>query len=237
MAVGAERFVLGGEDALNGAHQRAALARQVGVDFAFEVGFEQVARTYADAQRHHALEGAARGVLEDRIARIESPALQEHAPQRGARTFGGDQDHVHAGRGHDACAFLVGDAEAVREVERLARREVFFDGGPYGDLARVGQQVLDDRCALGGLFDAEERLARLPAVGDGLLPALAALALADDDVQAVVPEVERLPRTLHAVADDGDGFVFQDFAGLLQGELLARNNIFFDSAEIDLCHN
>lgn len=46
-----------------------------------------------------------------------------------------------------------------------------------------------------------------------------------------------LPRTLHAVADDGDGFVFQDFAGFLQGELLARNNIFFDSAEIDLCHN
>ena len=45
------------------------------------------------------------------------------------------------------------------------------------------------------------------------------------------------PRTLHAVADDGDGFVFQDFAGFLQGELLARNNIFFDSAEIDLCHN
>ena len=124
-----------------------------------------------------ALEGAARGFLEDRIARIQSPALQEHASQRGARTFGGDQDHVHAGRGYDARALLVGDAEAVREVERLARREVFFDGGPYGDLTRVGQQVLDDRRALGGLFDAEERFARLPAVGDGLLPALAALAL------------------------------------------------------------
>ena len=61
--------------------------------------------------------------------------------------------------------------------------------------------------------------------------------LSDDDVEPVVLEVERLPRTLHAVADDGDGFVFQDFAGFLQGELLARNNIFFDSAEIDLCHN
>ena len=235
--MGAQRVVLGRENTLDGTHQRAALARQVGVNLPLEVGFEQVARTYADAQRHHAFECAPRGVLEYGVARIQAAALDEHAAQRSPRAFRGDQDHVYIGRRHDARALLVGDAEAVREVERLARREVLFDGGPYGDLTRVGQQVLDDRRALGGLFDAEERLARLPAVGDGLLPALAALALAHDDVQAVVPEVERLPRTLHAVADDGDGFVFQDFAGFLQGELLARNNIFFDSAEIDLCHN
>ena len=127
MSVGAQRVVLGGEDALNGAHQRAALARKVGVDLAFEIGLEEVSRADADAQRHHAFEGAARGVLEHRIARIESAALEEHAPQRGSRAFRGDQDHVHVGRGHDARALLVGDAEAVGEIEGLARREVLFD--------------------------------------------------------------------------------------------------------------
>ena len=47
--------------------------------------------------------------------------------QRGSRAFRGDQDHVHVGRGHDARALLVGDAEAVGEIEGLARREVLFD--------------------------------------------------------------------------------------------------------------
>ena len=91
----------------------------------------------------------------------------------------------------------------MREVERLARREVFLDRRPYGDLPGVGEQVLDDRCAPGGLFDPEERLARYPAVGDGLVPAFRAFALSDDDVEPVVLEVERLPRPLYAVADYG----------------------------------
>ena len=127
MSVGAQRVVLGGEDALDGAHQRAALTGEVGVDLALEIGFEQVARTYADAQRHHAFECAPRGVLEYGVARIQAAALDEHAAQRSPRAFRGDQDHVYVGRRHDARALLVGDAEAVGEVEGLARREVLFD--------------------------------------------------------------------------------------------------------------
>ena len=122
------------------------------------------------------------------------------------------------------------------EVERLARGEVFFDDGPYGDLPGVGQQVLDDRGALGGLLDVEERFARHPAVGDGLVPALGAFALADDDVEAVVAEVQRLAGALHAVADDGDGLVFEDLEGFFQGEFFAGYDVLFDAAEIDLCH-
>ena len=237
MPVGAQRVVLGRENTLDGTHQRAALARQVGVNLPLEVGFEQVARTYADAQRHHAFECAPRGVLEYGVARIQAAALEEHAAQRSPRAFRGDQDHVYVGRRHDARALLVGDAEAVREVERLARREVFLDRRPYGDLPGVGEQVLDDRCAPGGLFDPEERLARYPAVGDGLVPAFRAFALSDDDVEPVVLEVERLPRPLYAVADYGDGFVPEDFACFFQGKLFAGNDLLFYSAEIDLCHS
>ncbi len=151
--------------------------------------------------------------------------------------FGATEDHIDIGRGHDARALLVGDAEAVGEIERLARCEVLFDGGPYGDLPGVGEQILDDRGALGGLFDFEERFARHPAVGDGLVPAFRALALADDDVESVVAQVQRLAGALHAVADDGDGFVFEDFEGFLQGEFLAGYDVLFDVAEIDLCHD
>ena len=233
----AQRLVLGGEDALDGAHERAALARQVGVDLAFEVGLEEITRTDADAEGHHALEGVSRRILEDGETRIETASFEEHPPQRGARSLGGDQDHVHVGRRDDARALLVGDAEPVREVECLAGREVFAERGPHGDLACVGEQVLDDRAALGRLLDAEERLPRYPAVGDGPFPTAGALALAYDDVEAVVAQVERLSGALYAVADDGDRLVFEDFACLLQWKLFAGDDGFVYTAEIDLCHS
>ena len=40
--------------------------------------------------------------------------------------------------------------------------------------------------------------------------ALPPLPLADDDVDAVVPHVQRLAAALHAVAEDGDGLVAED---------------------------
>ena len=43
-----------------------------------------------------------------------------------------------------------------------------------------------------------------------LVVGLAALALADDDLDAVVAHVERLPAALHAVAEHGDGLVLED---------------------------
>ena len=63
----------------------------------------------------------------------------------------------------------------------------------------------------------EERLAGHPAVLLRPGPSLAALvALADDDVDAVVLHVERLAAALHAVAEDGDGLVAEDRLELLR---------------------
>ena len=107
--------------------------------------------------------------------------------------------------------------------------------GPDRDLGRVGNQELDDGALLAGLLDFEEVHARDPAVGDGLVIRLA-LALADDDIESVVFQVQGLSGALDAVADDGDGFVLQDFACFFQGEFLAGHDVLVDTAKIDLCH-
>lgn len=71
----------------------------------------------------------------------------------------------------------------------------------------------------------------------GPFPTAGALALAYDDVEAVVAQVERLSGALYAVADDGDRLVFEDFACLLQWKLFAGDDGFVYTAEIDLCHS
>lgn len=44
----------------------------------------------------------------------------------------------------------------MREIERLARGQVFLDRRPYGDLGGVGEQILDNRRALARLLDLEQ---------------------------------------------------------------------------------
>ena len=58
MAVLAQHVVLGFHDARQRAHQHAALAGQVAVDFVLEGGREQIARADGNAQRQGAFGGA-----------------------------------------------------------------------------------------------------------------------------------------------------------------------------------
>ena len=135
--------------------------------------------------------------------------------------FGRDHDHVHVLRRDDAGLFLVGDGKAVREIQRGAGLEIFLHHRPDGALGGVGNEHLDDGALLHGFLDVEQRLAGLPAVGDGAVPvALERLGLADDDVEAVVAQVQSLRRALHAVADDGDGLVLEHLAGAGHREFL-----------------
>jgi hypothetical protein len=60
--------------------------------------------------------------------------------------------------------------------------------------------------------------------------------LADDDIEAVVAEVQRLGRALNAVTDDGDDFVLEHLAGSRHGEFLPCDDLFLHSAEVDHCH-
>ena len=228
MAVLAQHLVLCGENTLNSAHLRAPLAGQVGIYLALERRLEQIARSYADDQRDHAVHRPSRSVLHYGVARVQSPSLEEQSAQRGARALGGDHDYVDVFGRHDARAVRIGGAETVREIERLARGQLFLDRRPYGDLGGGGEQILDNRRELARLLDLEQRLALDPAVGYGLVPCLGVLALADEHVEPVILQGQRLAGALHAVSDDGYRFVFEGFERFAQGEFFARDHVLDD---------
>ena len=230
-----QHLVLCQEQALYGAHERAALAGEVAGGLALEAGLEEVARAYAHAEGEHLLERASRVVLIDGVGGVEAAAFEEHRAQRGARAFGRHEDDVDVGGGHYARAVAPVDGEAVREVERLAGGEVGLDGGPELHLCCVGEQHADDGAALGGLLKTEERFARHPSVGHRLLIGLA-LALSHYDIEAVVAQVAGLAGALDAVAEHGDGFVFEHLACLLQRELFAGHHFLDDASKIQFCH-
>lgn len=68
-------------------------------------------------------------------------------------------------------------------------------------LRSITEQVHDVGTLANGLVDLEEVDARLPAILHRLFPAGAVLSHTDNDVQAVVAEVETLAVTLRPVAD------------------------------------
>lgn len=76
-------------------------------------------------------------------------------------------------------------------------------------LSGIREQVHDDGTLGDGLVDLEEVLAGNPAVLNGILPRLAILADTNDDVDAVVTEVETLAVTLRAVADESESVVLE----------------------------
>lgn len=102
-------------------------------------------------------------------------------------------------------------------VTYLALGDLGADMGPGLRLGGVGEQIHDDGALRDGLVDVEQILAGDPAVLDSLLPRSAILSHTDDDVQAVVAEVETLAVTLGAVADEGEGVVLEVVEELLLG--------------------
>ena len=199
VAVLAEHFVLGEEEALHGAHEGAALAGEVAHCLAPEGGLEEVAGADADAQGEGFFEGAAAGVLMDGIGGVEAAAFKVHGAQGGAAALGGYHHHVNVGGGLYAGAVAPGDGEAVGEIERFAGGEVGLDGGPELHLGSVGEEHADDGGAAGGLFNGEERFSGLPAVCHGFVVRFSG-ALAHDDIEAAVAQVAGLAGALYAVA-------------------------------------
>ena len=237
VAVGAEDVVLRFEDAGQAAHEDTAFADEVTVGFVWERGREEVAGTDGNADGETAFLSAAGGVLEHGEAGVDAGAAEEIAADIEAGTFRRDHDDVHILRRNDAGLLVVGDREAVREIERVTGFEIGFDGRPDDALGGVGDEEFDDGAALDGFGHREEGLAGHPAVGDGAVPVAFELwRLADDDLEAVVLHVQRLRRALDAVADDSNGFFFEDLPGFRQREFLAGDDGFFRAAKINECH-
>jgi len=114
---------------------------------------------------------------------------------------------------------------------------VLFHGRPYGDLSGVRQQVLNNGRLFAGFFDFEQRLSRNPAVGNGFVPRLRIFTLADDHVESVIFQIQRLSGALNAVSDHCDGFVLQHFERFAQGELFTCGHVLHNSPEIHFCHD
>ena len=94
-------------------------------------------------------------------------------------------------------------------LTHLALGEHGLEVGPGLLLGGVTEEVHDNGSLLDSLVDLEEVYAGLPAVLDGLLPGSTIFPDTDNDVQAVVAEVEALAVTLGAVADEGEGVVLE----------------------------
>lgn len=94
-------------------------------------------------------------------------------------------------------------------MTRLSLGDLRLDVGPRLGLSRVTEQVHDDGALGDGLVDLKQVLAGDPAILDSILPRLALLPHTNDDVQAVVTEIEALAVALRAVADQSEGVVLE----------------------------
>lgn len=234
VAVLAEDLVLGEEHTVDTAHEAATLAVKVTPDLLLEGGLVEVAGADGNTHGDGLLEGLAGDVLVDGDGAVDTTALLEERAHGAARALGGDEDDVNVGGDLDVSAVLEDGGETVGEVEslqyvsvlcrvmlwrksaevwvfstHLALGEHGLEVGPGLLLGGVTEEVHDNGTSLHSLVDLEEVDAGLPAVLDGLLPGSTIFPDTDNDVQAVVAEVEALAVTLGAVADEGHGVVLE----------------------------
>ena len=73
-------------------------------------------------------------------------------------------------RGNDAGLVFIDDREAMGKVEGITGIEERSNFGPHEHLTGIGDEILDDRPALGSLGEGEKGITRYPAVVEGFLP-------------------------------------------------------------------
>lgn len=205
-----ENLVLGEEHTVDTTHQAATLTVKVRVDLLLKGGLVEVAGADGDTEGDSLLLGLASDVLVDSEGGVNTTALTEERADGTAGTLGGDEDDINVGGNIDLGNVLEDGGETVGEVEGLALGDLGLEGGPGLGLGSIGEQVHDDGTAGDGLVDLEQVLALNPAILKGVLPRLTVLSDTDDDVQAVVTEVETLTVTLRTVADEGEGVVLEE---------------------------
>lgn len=102
----------------------------------------------------------------------------------------------------------------------LALGEQRLDRRPRLLLRSITEQVHDDRALLDGLLDLEQVLAWHPAILDRLFPASTVFPDTNDDIEAVVAEIETLTVALRAVADQREGVVLEVVEELIPGPVI-----------------
>ena len=182
------------------AAQNSLLTEEVGLGLVVEGGLHDTGAGAADAGdvTQSDVIGLAGGVLLHGDQAGHALASDILAADGVAGALGGSHEHVHVCGGLD---LLVADIEAVGESQSLASGQVGRDVLlVHIGLILVVDEDHDDVSQLGSFghgVDLETVL-----LSDG--PGLAALAQADDDVTAGIPEILSVGMALGAVADDRD---------------------------------
>jgi len=117
----AQNLVLREEHAVDAAHQAAALAVQVAVDFLLKGRLVHVARADGDTECDGLLLGLAGHVLVDGDGGVDAAALAEERAHCAAGTLWCNEDYVNVGWDLDLGLALEDWGETVGEVQGLAR--------------------------------------------------------------------------------------------------------------------
>ena len=238
VAVGAERFKLSLHNASESTHENTALANEIARDLVLERGGEEIARADGDTDGlRNVLDGLGlHAVGLESVGAVDASAGEEVAADGSTRTLGGHHHEANTLLGLDASELVVNVAEAVREVEILAGSDVLFNRLPNLTNRAVGNEHHDDIALVGSLLDGKESLALNPAILLGAVPAgvgLGVLALTNDHIEAVIAHIERLARTLNAIAENCNGLALKNLLSLSKGELLAGRDVFCNCTELD----
>ena len=94
-------------------------------------------------------------------------------------------------------------------VTHLALGQHWLDPRPCLALRSIAQEVHNNGAFLYGLIDLEQILPGYPTILLSLLPALAVLPYTNDDIEAIVTEVQALTVTLRTVADERESVVLE----------------------------
>ena len=205
---------------------------EIRVDLLLKGGLVHVTRANSDTEGNGLLLGLTSDILPDSHGRVDTASLFEKSADSAARALGGDKNDIDVGGGNDVGVLLEDDGETVGEVESLALGEERGNGGPCLGLRCVGEEVHDDGALVDGLFNGEEGLAGDPSIFNSLLPALAALADTNNDVEAVVTGIQTLSVALRAIADEVEGVVFEVVLELSQGPVAALVNDLLGSSKV-----
>jgi hypothetical protein len=204
-----ENLVLSKEHTVDTTHEATTLTVQVRVNLLLEGGLVEVTGSNSNTHGNGLLLGLASDILEDGNGRVDTTALTEEGADGTTGTLGGDEDNIDIGGDIDLGQVLENGGEPVGEVESLSLGEERLNLGPGLRLGSIGEKVHDDGTLVNGSLDIEQVLSGNPSILDGLLPGSTILTDTNDDIEAVVTEVETLTVTLGAVADKGEGVVLE----------------------------
>src|SRR4029077_1867771 len=205
LVIGDLRLIAGLDERLEPLHhelgrpaaEHRLLAKEIGLGLLGEGGLDHPAARAADAVRVG--EGAcvrlAGAILRHRQQARDAAALLVLAAHEVPRTLGRNEHDIEILRRLDLPKV---DVEAVSEEESRPRLDSLAD--PLVELLLHGirNEDRDEVRALHG----PRGLGDLKSLAASLLPARAAAAYADDDIEAGVLQVERVCATLAAVAED-----------------------------------